>query len=238
MTAELDTAVRDLFTHHGAVAGSTADAVHDAIAEGILTLALPPGWRLGEERLASLFSVSRTPVREALMRLESESLVTRNRRSGLVVAGITREQIIELYVVREALDGIAARLAARVRTPADLIAMERFNSAVAAAADPLDKPRLMTANVGFHHALASASRNDLLLRFVDQVHQRVRRFRSSTLQEPGRALVAVEEHRAIIEAIRAHDEVAAEEAAIHHMREVFEARMVMRADDGPDGGLA
>ena len=235
MTLEADNAVRALFTHHGAVAGSTADAVHDAIAEGILTLALPPGWRLGEERLASLFSVSRTPVREALMRLESESLVTRYRRSGLVVAGITREQIIELYVVREALDGIAARLAARVRTPADLIAMERFNDAVATSADPLDTPRLMTANVGFHHALALASRNDLLLRFVDQVHQRVRRFRSTTLQEPGRAAIAVKEHQAIIDAIRTHDEVGAEEAARHHMREVFEARMAMRADDGSGG---
>ena len=223
-------AIKGIYERH-AGAGSSADAVYDTVAEGILSLILPAGWRLGEERLASLFSVSRTPVREALTRLESEGLVGRNRRGGLVVASIRPEQVFEVYAIREALDGTAARLAAHGRSEADLALLERTNARIAAAIDDGDLARLVAANVAFHQALAAASRNEMLQRFVSHVHQTVLRFPSTTLTQPGRAVEAVEEHAAIIDAIRVRDEDAAEEAARRHMRHVVRARMTMPLDE-------
>ena len=224
-----DAAIKRLFGRY-AGQGSTADAIHDAVAEGILSRVLPPGWRLGEERLASLFSVSRTPVREALMRLESESLAARNRRSGLVVADVTAEQILEIYVIREALDGIAARQAAHFHSPVDIATLERINEALAAASAAGEYERMATLNVEFHTALARASRNEMLQRFVDQVHQAVRRFRRTTFSSPGRAAEAVKEHVAIIEAVKQQDERGAEEAARGHMQRALATRMAMELD--------
>lgn len=222
-------ALKDWFDRYDGE-GSTADAIHAAITEGILSQSLPPGWRLGEERLAGLFAVSRTPVREALMRLESERLATRHRRSGLVVASIDPQQILEIYVVREALEGIAARHAARFRSPIDLSLLEQLNHEIAAAADAGDFQRMARLNVEWHKALAHASRNALLEQFVDQVHQAVRRFRRTTFSEPGRAAAAVEEHTAIIEALRAGDEIEAESLARKHMQLALETRMRMESD--------
>ncbi|HYI66417.1 MAG TPA: GntR family transcriptional regulator [Candidatus Limnocylindrales bacterium] len=226
---DADAAIKRLFARY-AGNGSTADAIHDAVAEGILSRVLPPGWRLGEERLASLFSVSRTPVREALMRLESESLAARNRRSGLVVADVSAEQILEIYVIREALDGIAARQAAHFSSPVDIAALERLNDALAAASAEGAYERMAGLNVEFHTALARASRNEMLQRFVDQVHQAVRRFQRTTFSEPGRADEAVREHLAIIEAVKKQDERAAEEAARRHMQHALTVRMAMELE--------
>ncbi|HEX5040900.1 MAG TPA: GntR family transcriptional regulator [Candidatus Limnocylindria bacterium] len=224
-----DADLKRLFTRY-AGNGSTADAIHDAVAEGILSRVLPPGWRLGEEKLASLFSVSRTPVREALMRLESESLAARNRRSGLVVADVTAEQILEIYVIREALDGIAARQAAHFHSPVDIAALERLNDSLAAAAAEGAWERMAALNVEFHTALARASRNEMLQRFIDQVHQAVRRFRRTTFSSAGRADEAVKEHIAIIEAVKNQDEAAAEEAARSHMKNALAVRMAMELE--------
>jgi DNA-binding GntR family transcriptional regulator len=226
---DADAAMKRLFERY-AGSGSTADAIHDAVEEGILSRLLPPGWRLGEERLAGLFAVSRTPVREALMRLESENLAARNRRSGLVVADITAEQILEIYVIREALDGVAARQAAHYSSPIDIAALERLNGQIGEAAASGAFGEMARLNVDFHTALARASRNEILQRFVDQVHQAVRRFQRTTFSEPGRALEAVREHAEIIEAIRAKDEAAAEEAARRHMGNALTIRMAMELE--------
>lgn len=229
---EADIAVKRLFERY-AGDGSTADAIHDAVAEGILSRVLPPGWRLGEERLASLFSVSRTPVREALMRLESESLAARNRRSGLVVADVSAEQILEIYVIREALDGIAARQAAHFHSPVDIAALRRINDQMAKAAHEAAYGRMATLNVEFHTALARASRNEMLQRFVEQVHQAVRRFKRTTFEEPDRAEEALREHAAIIEAVDAGDESTAEAAARGHMQHALTVRMAMELERDP-----
>ena len=226
---DTDASLKRMYNRFAGI-GSTADAIHDAVSEGILSKTLPAGWRLGEERLAALFSVSRTPVREALMRLESERLAARNRRSGLVVADVSAEQILEVYVIREALDGIAARQAAHFHSPVDIAALERVNAQMARAAADGAFDRMASLNVEFHTALARASHNELLLRFVDQVHQAVRRFTRTTFSEPGRAGEAIAEHEVIIAAIRNQDETGAEAAARSHMRNALEVRMSMELE--------
>lgn len=169
------------------------------------------------------------------MRLESENLAARNRRSGLVVADVSAEQILEIYVIREALDGIAARQAAHYHSPADIAALERINEQMARAAAEGAYTRMATLNVEFHTALARASRNQMLQRFVDQVHQAVRRFTRTTFAEPDRAQEAVEEHRMIIKAVRAQDEEAAEASARRHMHNALNVRMAMELDRGTAG---
>src|SRR5258706_5723664 len=101
--------------HHNA-----AEAVYMTLREGILHGVLPAGQPLGEIQLADVFGRSRTPVREAILRLESEGLAERFPRRGLVVAQITREEVLEVYAVREMLDGLAARLAALGILPTEL----------------------------------------------------------------------------------------------------------------------
>src|SRR5207248_5189717 len=97
-----------------------ADAIYSALREAILEGLLPAGERLAELQLAALFKRSRTPVREAILRLESEHLADRSGRRGFVVGGITQEEILEVYAVREVIDGLAARLAAQGCPPTDL----------------------------------------------------------------------------------------------------------------------
>jgi DNA-binding GntR family transcriptional regulator len=211
--------------------GSSADAIHDALAEAILSRALASGTRLREERLAQLFGVSRTPVREAIMRLESERLAARHRRVGLIVTGVSQEQILEIYVVREALDGIAARQAAILGSPADFTLLERLNAEMGDAADAADYARMALLNVQFHQALARASRNLMLQQFVTEVHRAVRRFRRTTFSFDGRAREAVEEHGEIIAAIVTGNAELAESLARRHMRRALEIRMRMQAEE-------
>lgn len=207
---------------------SSADAVHDTLKGAVVSGLLQPGSYLREERLAEVFEVSRTPIREALLRLESEQLLTRNRRRGLVVAAVTVEQILEVYTIREALDGIAARLAAQFATASDLIEMEEVNELIDEAYQTGDYDRVARLNVDFHEVISRASRNVMLHEFIRNVHTWVLRFQSTTFSHVGRAPEAIAEHSMIIVAIRKRDEVDAEETARRHIRNSLQARLAMQ----------
>src|SRR5688500_18798828 len=97
-----------------------AEAIYATLREAILSGFLLPGVRLCQVQLASLFKRSRTPVREAILRLESERLTERSSRRGFVVGRITRQEVLEVYAVRAAMDGLAARLAAQGILPAEM----------------------------------------------------------------------------------------------------------------------
>jgi DNA-binding GntR family transcriptional regulator len=209
--------------------GSTSDAIHAALAEGIENGDLQPGTRLDEASLAGLFSVSRTPIREALMRLEAQHLAERDGRS-LVVGEISVEQIIELYAVREALDGAAARLAATNAQPIDLVELESINQRLRQLGEAGRADDMVQLNVHFHTVLARASRNEMLQRFVGQVHSVVRRFGTTTFSRPGRAVEAVAEHVALLEALREHNADLAERLARQHMRKALDVRIALEID--------
>jgi DNA-binding GntR family transcriptional regulator len=211
--------------NHGG--GSSADAVHYALHKAIVSGLLPSGWLLREENLAEVFKVSRTPIREALMRLESRKLVERTRRGGLVVSEVTTEQILEVYTVREALDAIAARLAAQFSTEADLIELEEINNLIESALEAGDYQRMARLNVDFHDVIARASRNQMLHGFVQDVHEWVIRFQSTALSHVGRGPEAIAEHREIIDALRRRDALRSEEAARRHIQRSLDARLQM-----------
>jgi DNA-binding GntR family transcriptional regulator len=208
---------------------AAADGVYEALREAIVARRLLPGDRLAEEQLAKQFGVSRTPVREALLRLEAEQFATRVARRGLVVRPIPEREVLEVYAVRAALDGLAATLAAEQATPPDLARLRWISEQIREAASTSDYSRMAELNIELHEALCDAAHNGMLLHFMRQIHDWVRRFGESdtTFARPGRAAVATDEHDGIIEAIAAGDAERAGILARVHMNGAREARIAM-----------
>jgi DNA-binding GntR family transcriptional regulator len=205
--------------------GRTTEAVTDALREAILDGALAPSTWLREDMLAEIFAVSRTPVREALRRLADEGLAVKTANHGTVVAGLSLEDILALYVVRENLEGLAARLAATWR-PAGLVErLEAVQSSMRRTAGRGDDQRLVQQNLEFHRLLREAAGNPYLQRFLNQVEQAVRRLPGSTFAQPGRTDEMLREHEEIIDAIRAGNGDVAELSAKAHMRRAREIRL-------------
>jgi len=161
----------------------------DSIDEGIYK----PGDRLVESELADRFGVSRTPVREALQRLETQGMLTRDGRS-LIVASLDHTQLAELYVVRGELEGLAARLAARHAAPEEVRVLRDMLEADQALVN--DPDALARANRRFHKQIHLASHNRFLVRQLDLVHRSMALLASTSLAAEGRGRGALEEHAA------------------------------------------
>lgn len=207
-----------------------ADAVHATIRKLIVSGLLAPGTRLGEEDFAKHFAVSRTPVREAFLRLSAERLVERNSGRSLVVAGVTTDEILEIYVVRQAVDGLAARLAAETARPQDVATLRWINDRLREAAAAGDLRTMATVNLQFHEAVCKAGRNSFLLELMQMVHDRARRFPGTTFSQPGRPDSAIREHEAMIEAIEGRRADDAEQLAGEHMARAMEVRIRLLRD--------
>lgn len=186
-----------------------------------------PGDRLVEAELAERFGVSRTPIREALQRLETQGLLARDGRS-LVVASLDHDQLGELYVVRAELEGLAARLAAQHAAPEeirilwDMVARDR-----ALVGDP---DRLARANKRFHRQIHLASHNRYLIQQLEMVHRSMALVATTSLAAEGRGARAMDEHEAIVRAIEARDGAAAEAAIRGHISQAFETRLKADAE--------
>jgi DNA-binding GntR family transcriptional regulator len=209
--------------------GSTASRVRQALATGVEDGWLPPGTRLGEVRLASAFTVSRTPVREALFRLEAEGLIDRDAR-GHVVSRLSSHQIIELYEVREALDGAAARSAALRAPRLEFERLKTLNHSMRSAANEERFDDMADINVEFHGILAIAAGNTMLLDLVAQVHSHVKRFQKTTLAFPGRAAEVIKEHGELIDALMSGDADRAESVARSHIQAARDVRITIEAE--------
>lgn len=217
---------------------AAADGVYEALREAIVGKRLLPGDRLAEEQLAKQFGVSRTPVREALLRLEAEQFATRVARRGLVVRPIPEREVLEVYAVRAALDGLAASLAAEQATPPDRARLRWISEQIREAGDRSDYARMAELNIELHEALCDAAHNGMLLLFTRQIHDWVRRFgeADTTFSRPGRAAEAIAEHEEIISAIEAGDSERAGSLARSHMNRAREARIAMlRERSQPEG---
>ena len=169
--------------------------------------------------------MSRTPVREAVLRLEAERLAERNSRRGLVVAGVTPEEILEIYVVRQALDGLAARVAADSARAADIANLRWLNDELRKALPSAPINTLSRINLAFHEAMYKAGHNEFLLELIRTAHDRVRRFPGTTLSAPDRPQAVVNEHDEIISAIEQRDGDRAEAIASRHMGRAMEIRI-------------
>ena len=195
---------------------------YNLILEAIDTGLFKPGDRLVESDLAERFKVSRTPIREALQRLETQSLLARDGRS-LIVSTLDHNQMTELYAVRTELEGLAARLAARhatieeVRVLGDLVVSDR---------DLLGDPSALSwANRRFHKQIHLASHNRYLVQQLDLVHRSMALMATTSLAVEGRSETALDEHQAIVDAIAQRDEERAFAALRGHISEAFVTRL-------------
>jgi DNA-binding GntR family transcriptional regulator len=204
-----------------------ADRVYASLKAMILAGRLAPGTSLREQELGRSHHVSRTPVREALSRLEVEGLASRHPRAGLIVSAPTLDEIIDLYVLREALEGLAARLAAERRTELDLRRLELLIASARPEPPRPDADRLINLGQEFHYLIWRIAGNQPLERALREVDQVVQRFQPSTLSAPGRSAESVREHLQLLEALRARDAGEAERLAIMHVRQVRDLRIAL-----------
>lgn len=185
-----------------------------------------PGDRLVESDLADRFGVSRTPIREALQRLETQSLLTRDGRS-LIVASLDHTQMSELYVVRGELEGLAARLAARHSTPEEIrVLRDMLEQDRKLVGDPA---ALSRANKRFHKQIHLASHNRFLVQQLDLVHRSMALLATTSLAAEGRGTGALAEHEAIVAAIEAGDGDAADAALRDHISKAYMTRLKLDA---------
>ena len=212
----------------GGAAVSRADYVEERIRQAIQAGRYGPGERIRETEVAGWLEVSRTPVREAFRRLESEGLLSFVSWRGVVVADLDRQQVSELYAMREVLEGAAARLAARhIGDPEiDLLA------GLLARADACreDPGALAAINRQFHEVIHGAAHNRYLTQTLNQLRNSLALLRGTTFAVPGRADTAAAEHGAILEAIRDRDADAAEAAARTHIAAARRARLELLLD--------
>ncbi len=185
-----------------------------------------PGDRLVESELAERFGVSRTPVREALQRLETQSLLARDGRS-LIVASLDHNQTAELYVVRGELEGLAARLAARHATVEEVRVLRDM---VEADNDLGDGPvALARANRRFHKQIHLAANNRYVVQQLDLVHRSMAVMATASLAVEGRGHIAQAEHDKIVRMIEQRDEDGADEALRLHISVAFTTRLKQEA---------
>jgi DNA-binding GntR family transcriptional regulator len=198
------------------------------ILEAIDTGIYRPGDRLVESELADRFGVSRTPIREALQRLETQSLLTRDGRS-LIVASLDHNQLAELYVVRAELEGLAARLAAQHASDEEIRVLRAM---VEDDRKLLGDPRgLSRANRRFHKQIHLASHNRYLVQQLDLVHRSMALMATTSLAAEGRDGETLAEHAAIVDAIAARDGATAYEALRTHISRAFETRLKIDAGE-------
>ena len=203
----------------------TKDA-YQLILEAIDTGTYKPGDRLVESELAERFGVSRTPIREALQRLETQSLLTRDGRS-LIVASLDHTQLSELYVVRGELEGLATRLAARQATREEKRVLRDMHEEDHALVD--DRAALARANRRFHKQIHLASHNRFLVQQLDLVHRSMALLATTSIAAEGRSTDTLAEHGKILEAIEAGDEQGAYEALRDHISKAFVTRLKLDA---------
>ncbi len=191
----------------------------------ILNGEMTPGDRLKEVELARRFGLSRTPVREALHRLEVQGLLRHEPHRGMVVPTLDPQAVTELYVMRETLEGAAAALAAQHATKVEIAAI------TAMVEDdrrhPDDAQRLAGTNRAFHGAIHRAARNRFLMQSLQALDESNALLGPTTLKLDDRRAEAIREHGHIAAAIGKRDAAAAEKAMRRHLSAAFAARLAV-----------
>ncbi len=193
------------------------ELVLEAIREAIKNGTLQPRERLMEIQLADELGVSRTPVREALRKLELEGFIVMVPRKGAYVSDLTMKDVADVFEIRAALEGLAGALAAERITEDELEAMERMLVEKGEAISLNDIEKLVAVDTKFHEAMYMASRNERLSNIISNLREQIQRFRLTSLSVPGRKEDSLKEHREILEAIQARDIQLAKHLAQEHI---------------------
>lgn len=202
-----------------------SETVYHTLREAILRNLLTPGSVMNERVLAHALGVSRTPVREALQQLTMEGFLTGIPRQGLIVTDLSLKDIEEIYMMRAALEGAAARMSAQTISPSELIILEDICAQMSVAVEQDDVERFLALNARFHEFLCSTARNRRLTEQVLRLYDAVRPICRTSLADPARARKSLQEHEALVAAIRRRDADEAERLAREHMTQAMLVQM-------------
>lgn len=193
------------------------EMVFESLREAIIQGRLKPGERLMEMQLAEEMGVSRTPVREAIRKLELEGFVVMIPRKGAYVSGISVRDIVDVFEVRAALEALAAGLAAERITDKELEELERSIVLAAELGDRAELDAIVETDTNFHELIYKACRNERLVQIITHLKEQIQRFRTTSLSQPGRSRDALYEHRAVVEAISERNIDLAQTLAREHV---------------------
>ena len=191
------------------------DVVFESLREAILGGQLKPGQRLMEVQLAEQLGVSRTPVREAIRKLELEGLVVMLPRKGAYVANMSLKDIMDVLEIRSSLEGMAAFLAAERINDEDLKHLKEIAGELGQNESNIEE--LLKKDVEFHECIFKATNNKKLHQLINSLWEQVYRFRVSYLSDYDALLNIVEEHKMIVEAIEQGDSELAKKRATEHI---------------------
>jgi DNA-binding GntR family transcriptional regulator len=201
------------------------DWVYEELRTAILDLRLPPGSPLREATLANQLGVSKTPVREAIMRLEQEGLAEAQSFRGAVVSGYSRSDLIEIYEVRELLEGAAVRDATLSMQDADRKALAKLMEESKRLLAESDSDQLVKAITEFDTFFYERIKNSRIQAMIGNIQAHLTRIGLLTAVIPGRIAASVSEHARIVEAVLARDPEAAALYMRDHIRSVRDAQV-------------
>lgn len=209
---------------------TTALVIYKRLHAAIVSMALPPGTPLQDKILCAQFSVSRTPVREALIRLAEDGLVDIFPQSGTFVSRIKAAAVIEGLEIRQALEGLTVGRAAEHGTAEDLRRIDTLLDRQAALAAAGDIAAFHEADEVFHETIGAIARHHSVWDLVKQVKVQIDRTRRLSLPVPGRMTQVVAEHHTIRHAIAAGDPGLAQGAMRQHLRALLPDLALLRQD--------
>lgn len=218
----------------GRVAAPLRDQVLDVVRRGILDFRLRPGQRLIERELMEQLGVSRATVREVVVRLESEGLVTTIPQRGAIVTVLTVHEAADIYEMRVALEMLAARHFVERATDEQVRQIRRaYDDLAAIPAAAEDNLRLLRAKDAFYTTLLDGAASPALTQTLTGLQGRVRLLRQTSLSVPGRARRTLQEIHAIVRAIEARDADAAAEACATHIRNAARTALARMGESAP-----
>jgi DNA-binding GntR family transcriptional regulator len=209
-----------------------ADEATHIVRDAILKEKLAPGTRLRQAELANQLGISRTSLCESLVKLEQQGLITRLPKGGLRVVELQLTEAIELYEIREMLDGLAAALAARRVDEKALSVIEEHLTKMKKCVQRQNAHDWFVNHIRFHKAIMEACENRRLLIMLSNVRPSIQRFHPVLLNTPNRLKSAFQEHVAVFKAIRARDPQAAERLARLHIVNAREIVIELSANSG------
>jgi len=212
------------------------EVVFEYLRNAILNGTLKPGERLMEISLAEQLGVSRTPVREAIRKLEKEKFVEMIPRKGAYVANLTARDILEVLEIRIVLEGFASKLAAERMGDEDIAELEEILGGFHSALEVLDRPEMIRKDNEFHNKIYSAARNNKLVEIVKELHDQFQRFRLIFFNEFDDYNDLEVWHKNILDAIKNRDGNKAKECAEYHVRSIRES--VIKWEDKQSGNKA
>ena len=207
---------------------SRADELYDHLRAAIVQGTLEPNTRLVELALAREAGISRTPVREALHRLEVDGLVRTSSR-GMVVVDFSEDELVELCVAREGIESMVAGLAAAARPDFAIATCDRIVDQTVEATEAADVERIVQLNHAFHETVWMAARNRYLANELRRLRSLIERLQTTTLTSRARQLQSLQEHAQITDAIRRCDAAAAEAMTRQHFHNAMAVRLARAA---------